>query len=47
MISISSGSTAPRTFYIAKDIQFLAHEPIINKFRAYKVFLRYAGLCHP
>jgi len=36
----NKGSTAPRTFYIAKDIQFLAHEPIINKFRAYKVFLR-------
>jgi len=36
----NKGSTAPRTFYIAKDIQFLAHEPIINKFRAYKIFLR-------
>lgn len=36
----NKGSTAPRTFYIWKDIQFLAHEPIINKFRAYKVFLR-------
>jgi len=36
----NKGSHAPRTFYIAKDIQFLAHEPIINKFRAYKVFLR-------
>lgn len=36
----NKGSHAPRTFYIAKDIQFLAHEPIINKFRAYKIFLR-------
>nr|XP_033812781.1 LOW QUALITY PROTEIN: pescadillo homolog [Geotrypetes seraphini] len=37
---VNKGSTAPRTFYLLKDIRFLLHEPIINKFREYKVFVR-------
>ncbi|XP_035692160.1 pescadillo-like isoform X2 [Branchiostoma floridae] len=36
----NKGSTAPRTFYLMKDIQYLSHEPIINKFREFKVFVR-------
>ncbi|XP_078277681.1 pescadillo [Rhinoraja longicauda] len=37
---VNKGSTAPRTFYLMKDIKFLLHEPIVNKFREYKVFVR-------
>ncbi|XP_055511821.1 pescadillo [Leucoraja erinacea] len=37
---VNKGSTAPRTFYLMKDIKFLLHEPIVNKFRDYKVFVR-------
>lgn len=37
---VNKGSTAARTFYLLKDIKFLLHEPIVNKFRAYKVFVR-------
>ncbi|KAL0979714.1 hypothetical protein UPYG_G00188630 [Umbra pygmaea] len=37
---VNKGSTAPRTFYLLKDIRFLYHEPIVNKFRDYKVFVR-------
>uniref|UniRef100_A0A8C5JTY2 Pescadillo homolog n=1 Tax=Junco hyemalis TaxID=40217 RepID=A0A8C5JTY2_JUNHY len=37
---VNKGSTAPRTFYLLKDIKFLLHEPIVNKFREYKVFVR-------
>ncbi|KAF6082454.1 pescadillo ribosomal biogenesis factor 1 [Phyllostomus discolor] len=37
---VNKGSTAPRTFYLIKDIRFLLHEPIVNKFREYKVFVR-------
>ncbi|KAI1232864.1 hypothetical protein IHE44_0006044 [Lamprotornis superbus] len=33
---VNKGSTAPRTFYLLKDIKFLLHEPIVNKFREYK-----------
>ncbi|KAK7934087.1 hypothetical protein WMY93_004983 [Mugilogobius chulae] len=35
---VNKGSTAPRTFYLLKDIRFLLHEPIVGKFREYKVF---------
>lgn len=35
---VNKGSTAPRTFYLLKDIRFLLHEPIVGKFREYKVY---------
>ncbi|KAK2163984.1 hypothetical protein LSH36_71g05103 [Paralvinella palmiformis] len=38
--TVGKGSTLPKTYYFKKDIQFLMHEPIINKFRDFKVFLR-------
>uniref|UniRef100_A0A671PAJ3 Pescadillo homolog n=1 Tax=Sinocyclocheilus anshuiensis TaxID=1608454 RepID=A0A671PAJ3_9TELE len=34
---VNKGSTAPRTFYLLKDIRFLLHEPVVGKFREYKV----------
>lgn len=37
---VNQGSTANKTFYFMKDIQFLMHEPVINKFREYKVFVK-------
>uniref|UniRef100_A0A665X2W2 Pescadillo homolog n=1 Tax=Echeneis naucrates TaxID=173247 RepID=A0A665X2W2_ECHNA len=37
---VNKGSTAQRTFYMLKDIRFLMHEPIVGKFRDYKVFVR-------
>jgi pescadillo protein len=37
---VNKGSTAPRTFYFAKDINFLAHEPLIEKFRAHKAIIK-------
>ncbi|PAV79646.1 hypothetical protein WR25_08716 [Diploscapter pachys] len=37
---INKGSTENHIYYYRKDVNFLAHEPIINKFRDYKVFLR-------
>ncbi|XP_053509634.1 pescadillo [Ictalurus furcatus] len=37
---VNKGSTAQRTFYLLKDIRFLLHEPIVRKFREYKIFVR-------
>ncbi|VDO34222.1 unnamed protein product [Brugia timori] len=37
---VNKGSTENRVYYYAKDINFLASEPIIRKFREYKIFLR-------
>ncbi|RKP34675.1 Pescadillo N-terminus-domain-containing protein [Dimargaris cristalligena] len=33
-------SNRPSIFYYTKDIQFLAHDPLINKFREHKTFTR-------
>ncbi|KAL1914887.1 uncharacterized protein VTP21DRAFT_7803 [Calcarisporiella thermophila] len=36
----NKGSTKPTTFYYTKDIQYLLHEPLLQKFREHKVFVR-------
>merc|ERR1711939_1098245 len=34
----NKGSTAPASFYYIKDIQYLLHEPVLQKLRQYKTF---------
>ncbi|VDD86188.1 unnamed protein product [Enterobius vermicularis] len=37
---VNKGSTENRVYYYVKDINYLASEPIISKFREHKIFIR-------
>jgi len=37
---VNKGSTANKTFYYVKDINYLANEPILRKFRDFKVYVK-------
>ena len=37
---VLKGSSSPKTLYWVKDILFLAHEPLLRKFRDFKAFTR-------
>ncbi|PFH54627.1 hypothetical protein AMATHDRAFT_134859 [Amanita thiersii Skay4041] len=36
----NKGSSVPTSFYYAKDIAYLAHEPVLKKFREHKAFAK-------
>ncbi|RPA86132.1 hypothetical protein BJ508DRAFT_411326 [Ascobolus immersus RN42] len=36
----NKGNSAPNTFYYTKDIQYLLHEPVLQKFRDHKAFAK-------
>ena len=36
----NKGSSAPTSFYYAKDIAYLAHEPVLTKLREHKAFAK-------
>ncbi|CAH2294928.1 pescadillo homolog [Pelobates cultripes] len=44
---VNKGSTAPRTFYLLKDIKFLLHEPVVAKFREYKAVSLHVTVFYP
>lgn len=36
----NKGSSAPTSFYYAKDVAYLAHEPVLQKLRDHKAFAK-------
>ncbi|ORZ35357.1 Pescadillo N-terminus-domain-containing protein [Catenaria anguillulae PL171] len=37
---LNKGSSAPNTWYFRRDVQYLLHEPLLQKFRDWKIFAR-------